>query len=145
MHNIFWATGPLGMIGYEDFWDIISRNVSIYRSDVRTKKSRSIVLENSSEVTSEVLFCGTRWSQHYPFLSEEQAVEFGLPHRHDAELETAKESSKWQSLLKEADETVLKQSLQLADLPPTFKQPTKTTTSKLYNCIAPLNDSSITF
>lgn len=145
MHSIFWATGPLGMIQHEDFWDTIAMNVSIHRSDIRTMKSRSIVLEDGSEIASEVLFCGTGWNQHYPFLSEEQAAEFGLPHRHDAEVDAAKESPKWQSLLKEADENVLKQFPQLADPPPHFEKSAKTTTSKLYNSIAPLNDDSIAF
>jgi hypothetical protein len=133
------------MIQHEDFWDTIAKNVSIHRSDIRMMKSRSIVLQNGTNIPSEVLFCGTGWSQHYPFLSEEQAVEFGLPHGYDAELGTAKESQKWQSLLKEADEKVVKQFPQLADPPPFFKKLTKTTTSKLFNCIAPLNDDSIVF
>lgn len=133
------------MIQHEDFWDTIARNVSIYRSDIRAMNSRSIVLEDGSDIPPEILFCGTGWSQHYPFLSEEQAVKFGFPHRHDSELDTAKESRKWQSLLNEADNMVVKQFPQLADPPPYFKHPTKTTTSKLYNCIAPLNDNSIAF
>jgi dimethylaniline monooxygenase (N-oxide forming) len=142
--RIFWCTGPIGMIQHEDFWDTIAKNVSVYRSDIRNMQPDSIVLQDGSEIKSDVLFCGTGWSQHYPFLAKDQIVEFGLPHVPEVDKNT-NESAKWETLLKVADQQVIAQFPQLAHPPPHFERPTKTTATRLYNCIAPLGDKTIAF
>lgn len=131
------------MIQHDDFWDTIARNVSIHRSDIRTMQAKSILLENGSEISSDVLFCGTGWSQHYPFLSKEQVVEYGLPH--DPEDDNEEEAEKWNALIDAADKQVLKQFPALANPPPDFKRPPKSTGTRLYNGITPQNDDSIAF
>ena len=131
------------MIQHEDFWDTIAKNVSIHRSDIRTMQERSILLEDGSEVLSDVLFCGTGWSQHYPFFSEVQIVGFGLPH--DSIEDNKEESLKWDKLLDAADKRVLEQFPVLASPPAHFKRPAKSTGTRLYNGIAPLSDDSIAF
>ena len=68
------------MIQHEDLWDTIAKEVSIHRSNIPTMQVNSILLEDGSEILSDVLFCGTGWSQHHPLLSKEQVVDFGLPH-----------------------------------------------------------------
>jgi dimethylaniline monooxygenase (N-oxide forming) len=135
------------MIQHEDFWDTIAKNVSVYRSDIRNMQTDSIILQDGSEVKSDVLFCGTGWSEHYPFLAKDQIMEFGLPHVPGDEEgeEDVKESARWESLLKAADQQVITQFPQLAHPPPHFKRPTKTTATRLYNCIAPLGDKTIAF
>jgi dimethylaniline monooxygenase (N-oxide forming) len=132
------------MIQHEDFWDTIAQNVSVYRSDVRSMQATSIILQDGSEIKSDVLFCGTGWSEHYPFLSKDQILEFGLPHIPEDE-ENEKESSKWETLLKAADQQVTAQFPQLAHPPPHCRRATKTTPTRLYNCIAPLGDRTIAF
>ena len=109
------CTGPIGMIQREDFWDTTARNVSVYRSDVRTMRPNTIVLQDGSEIKSDVLFCGTGWSRHYPFFAKEQVIEFGLPH---ASEEDSNEASKWGTLLKAADQQVIKHFPQHANPPP---------------------------
>ena len=113
------------MIQHDDFWDTIAKNVSVYRSDVVTMQQNGIVLKDGSEVSSDVLFCGTGWSQHYPFFSKQQVVELGLPH--DPEEDTEEESRKWNPLQEAADEQVLANFPQLANPPPYLKRGTKTT------------------
>ena len=131
------------MIHYEDFWDTIAKEVSIHRSNIRTMQANSILLEDGTKIPSDVLFCGTGWSQHYPFLSKEQVVDFGLPHDPDEDNEEL--SQKWTTLLDAADNQVLEQFPVLANPPSHFERPTKSTGTKLYNGIAPLNDDSIAF
>ena len=133
------------MIQHEDFWDTIANEVSIHRSDVRTMQANCILLEDGSGISSDVLFCGTGWSQHYPFLSKEQVVDFGLPH--DPEEDKEELSQKWNTLLDAADRQVLEQFPVLANPPSHFERPTKSTgtRTRLYNGIAPLNDDSIAF
>lgn len=131
------------MIQHENFWDTIAKNVSIYRSDISTMHTSSISLTDGSEILSDVLFCGTGWRQNYPFLSEAQVVDFGLPH--NPEQDSEEESHKWTSLLETADKQVLERFPQLAHPPPYLQRPIKTTTSRLYDCIAPLSNGSVAF
>ena len=131
------------MIQHEDFWETIAKNVAIHRSNIRTMQPRSILLEDASEVPSDVLFCGTGWVQHYPFLSKEQVVKFGLPH--DPTEDNKEEAQKWNALLDAADKQVLTQFPVLANPPPHFNPPAKSTGTRLYNGITPLNDDSIAF
>lgn len=32
--GLFWNSGPVGMIQHDDFWDLVSKKVNIYRSDI---------------------------------------------------------------------------------------------------------------
>ena len=131
------------MIQHEDFWDTIARNVSIYRSDIRTMKEKTILLEDGREVHSDVLFCGTGWNQHYPFLSKEQILEFGLPH--DPIEDEKEESQRWDALLDAADRQVLTQFPVLANPPPNLKFQAESTGTRLYNGMVPQGDDSIVF
>lgn len=130
------------MIQHEDFWDAIAKNVSVYRSDIRTMQSDAIVLQDGSIIKSDALFCGTGWRRQYPFFTKEQTIDFGLPHVPEAGL---KESKKWEPLLKAADQKVITQFPQLANPPPYFQRPNQTTATRLYNCIAPLGDNTVAF
>ncbi|KAL8783069.1 MAG: hypothetical protein Q9213_004881 [Squamulea squamosa] len=140
---IFWCTGPIGMIQHDDFWDIIAKNVSVFRHNVLELRERCIVLENQSQVPADALFCGTGWDAQYPFLSQEQIVEFGLPHA--SEDDSPDVAKKWASLLQAADDEVVARFPQLADPPAFFKRPQNTTATRLYRCVAPLSDDSILF
>lgn len=100
----------------QDFWSTIAENVSIHRSNIIRMQETSSLSENGLVVLSDVLFCGSGWSQHYPFFSKKQVVGFGLPH----DPEDDKDSyQKWTSLLDAADQQVLMQFRALAD-PPTI-------------------------
>ena len=131
------------MIQHEDFWDTIAKNVSIYRSDIHSMKSKAILLDDGSQISADALFCGTGWTKNYPFLSQKLVVDLGLPHA--LEEDRANESEKWSALLAAADKQVLERFPQLANPPPYFHHSNKTTTLRLYNCMAPLTDDSIVF
>lgn len=131
------------MIQREDFWETIAKNVSVYRSDISSMQKSSILLEDGSQVSADVLFCGTGWSKHYPFLSAEQVIVLGLPHPPNED--KPEEAEKWSGLLQAADKQVLELFPQLAHPPPYFQRPTETTALRLYNCIAPIRDDSVVF
>jgi len=141
--DIFWCTGPLGMIQHEDFWDTIAKNVHAYRSDIQTMESKVIILEDGSKVPADILFCGTGWSQNYPFLTQEQVVSFGLPHLPEDDPEPV--SNAWASLSEAADRQVLLEFPKLANPPEHYTVARNITPSRLYNGIAPLDDDSIVF
>lgn len=112
-------------------------------SNIRTMQEKSILLGNRSVILSDVLFCGTGWSQHYPFFSKKQVIELGLPH--DPEDDDKDLYQNWNSLLDAADQQVLTQFPVLANPPLNLKHPKKNTGTRLYTDITPLNDDSIAF
>ncbi|KAL8721244.1 MAG: hypothetical protein Q9225_002021 [Loekoesia sp. 1 TL-2023] len=141
--QIFWCTGPIGMIQRTDFWDTIAKNVSVFRDDIVEMRQRSILLKDRSEVPADALFCGTGWDPHYPFLSKDQLVRLGLPHA--VEDDPSYLSRKWDKLLQAADRQVIARFPQLAEPPAYFQRPQNTTTTRLFNCIAPLSEKGILF
>ncbi|PQE07410.1 flavin-binding monooxygenase protein [Rutstroemia sp. NJR-2017a WRK4] len=132
--EIFWCNGPIGLIHHDDFWDKIAKNVHAYRSDVQRLESSSVVLEDGSKVPADILFCGTGWAHKYPFLTEKQVVEFGLPHPPDDDPESTSKLS-----------TSGLRFPKLGNPPVHYHKERGITPSRLYNGIAPLNDDSIVF
>ncbi|KAL8705956.1 MAG: hypothetical protein Q9201_000950 [Fulgogasparrea decipioides] len=106
-------------------------------------KANSIVLDDGSEIAADVLLCGTGWSAQYPFFSKQQACELGLPHR--PEDDPPDESRLWSALLKQAEQRVLSDFPILQHPPPHNAPDGPTTTLRMYNCIASLNDPSVVF
>ena len=137
----FWCTGPLALAQHDDFWDTLAQNVDIYRNDISSVKPHSIVLDDGSEIAADVLLCGTGWKSNYPFFSTRQAYSLGLPH--SLEEDSLEDSKLWASLLESADRRVLAEFPILETPPPYKKHTVSTTTTRLYNCIAPLNDPSV--
>ncbi|ESZ97631.1 putative dimethylaniline monooxygenase [Sclerotinia borealis F-4128] len=141
--EIFWCNGPIGLIHHDDFWDTVAKNVHAYRSDVQTLEANVVVLEDGSKVHSDIVFCGTGWVHKYPFLTEKQVVEFGLPHLPKDDPEP--EAKMWASPLEIADQQVVAEFPKLGNPPDHFQKASASTPSRLYNGIAPLNDDSIVF
>ena len=55
---------------HDNFWDLVSRNVNIYRSDPAGTTASSIMLEDGP---TDVLFAGTGWDASSRFMSPAQA------------------------------------------------------------------------
>ena len=114
----------------------------------------SLNLVDGSEVPTDVLLCGTGWKQtQNQIFDDSDILRLGPPHtittRELPENESlASEEALWAQLEQAADAKVLSQFPMLASPPkatsPTTDKPTGTP-YRLYNCIAPLSDSSIAF
>ena len=103
----------------------------------------SIVLDDKSELPVDVLLCGTGWKFNYPFFSKEQALSLGFHHSPEEDL--PEDAKLWKSLLESADRWVLAE-FPILKSPPSHKKPEiPTTTMRLYNYIAPLEDPSVVF
>ena len=139
----FWFTGPLGLAQHKDFWDTLSKNVHVYRNDIKSVESHSIRLDDGSEVLADALLCGTGWKSYCPYFSKEQAHSLGLPH--SPEEDSPEEAKLWSSLLEAADRRVLSEFPLLNHPPPHKKAEVAKTTMRLYNCMAPLEDASVVF
>lgn len=141
--EIFWCNGPIGLIHHDDFWDTIAKNVHAYRSDVRGLETNAVVLEDGSKVHTDIVLCGTGWVHKYPFLTQNQIVDFGLPH--PPEEDSEKEAKMWANLLETADQQVITEFPNLGNPPNHYYNTSSSTPNRLYNGIVPLNDDSIAF
>jgi dimethylaniline monooxygenase (N-oxide forming) len=139
--EIFWCNGPIGLIHHDDFWNTVAKHVHAYRRDIQGLESNAVVLEEGSKVPADILFCGTGWVHKYPFLTEKQVVEFGLPHPPEDDPEPT--SKVWAGLLEAADRQVVSDFPKLGNPPDHCHKERKVTPSRLCNGIAPLNDDSI--
>ena len=126
---------------HDNFWDLVSRHVNVYRSDPVGTTASSIILEDGTEVPTDVLFAGTGWDTSSRFMSPAQACAVGLPH--EASQDSAETTQTWQRLMEEADESVIGDYPILATPPSDRKA--SLTPAKLYQGIAPLTDPSIVF
>ena len=131
------------MAQHDDFWDTLAQNVHVYRNDVSKMKPQSIVLDDGFEVQADIILCGTGWKSDQPFFSKEQARQLGLPH--SPEEDSSADADHWTSLLESADRKLLAKFPVLKSPPPFKEALAPTTTMRLYNCIAPLEDPSIVF
>ena len=145
--SFFWNNGPIGMIQHDDFWDLVSQKVNIYRADLSDTTADSIILEDGRQVPTDILLCGTGWNANYPFLSTEQVIQLGLPH--DPSQDSDSERQTWTNLMDAADRQIQTQYPILASPPPNSKppasDPTPLTPARLYQGIAPLTDPTILF
>lgn len=141
--SAFWCTGPLGLVQHDDFWDTLAQNAQVYRNNISSMKTHSIVLDDGTEIEADVLLCGTGWSARYPFFSKEQACSLGLPHH--PEDDTPEVSQLWNALLVMAEQQVISDFPVLKNPPPHDTPAVPTTPLRMYNCIAPLSDPSVVF
>ena len=133
------------MIQQEDFWDLVSRHVDVYRADPVRTESGSIVLEDGRTIPTDYILCGTGWDTSYAFLSSRQIVELGLPHsRYEGD---PKEEDIWQELMEDSDRQIINDYPILASPPPSHKPSTTfhPTPARLYQGMVPLSDQSIVF
>lgn len=143
MIRFFWSSGPVGVIQQEDFWDLVSKKVNVYRSDPISTTLNAIVLEDGREVPSDAVLCGTGWRSAYPFFTSEQASQLGLPHQPTA----SAEEQTWLELMQREEADILKTYPILAS-PPSGAKPvgdTSLTPARLYYGMASLSDHSIIF
>lgn len=141
--SAFWCTGPLGLVQHEDFWDTLAANIDVYREDVSVLEPHHIVLNNGIKLAADAILCGTGWDTRCRLFSESMTIALGLPH--NPEDDDPKTRQHWDTLLASADAEILSRFPILED-PPINESPAITsTTARLYNCIAPLDDPSVVF
>lgn len=131
------------MVQHDDFWDTIARNVQVHRSNVRQMIASAVVLDDGTEIPTDVLLCGTGWDARYPFISEEQANALGLPC--DFHQQSPEQRRMWEELTARADEQILRDFPMLATPPEPGRRQGKRTPARLWAGIASLSDPSIVF
>ncbi|OKL61617.1 hypothetical protein UA08_03612 [Talaromyces atroroseus] len=141
--SFFWSSGPVGVIQHDDFWDLVSKKVTVYRSDPYGTTPNAIILTDGRVVPTDAVLCGTGWDPSYPFFTPDQAIQLGLPHQPD----TSAEEQTWDDLRKQADADILKE-FPILGSPPRDAKPVgdiSRTPARLYHGMASLSDPSILF
>ena len=136
---------PAGGKHHADFWDVVARNVDVYRKDIERLAPGKIVFTDGTWTDADAILCGTGFKDTIPFFTEEQRIQLGLPHAVDAE--PPEMQKEWEDLNATAEEAVRKRFYTLRD-PPPQPQTNKwgdvdpsTTPFRLYNCIIPTSPS----
>ena len=128
---------------HEDFWDTLAGYPHIHRREISSMNEKGLILDDGSEIAADAILCGTGWKPIYPFFCRAQCHALGLPHPFKED--SAEEAETWNCLLEAADRRITSE-FPLLSHPPVHQKPDfSLTTSRLYNCIAPLTDSSIAF
>jgi dimethylaniline monooxygenase (N-oxide forming) len=143
--KIQWRSGPMGMLQKDDYWDVIAKNVQVYRGDVRHLEKDTVVLEDGTKVRTDVLLCATGWKQQHPYFDADDAARIGLPIKPKEKELVQEEWQHWSKLDEEADRKVLARWPYLASVPQFRTYKVTTTPYRLYKNVIPPNDPSIAF
>jgi len=139
LERLFWTSKPPGTMPHDDFWDLVSKHVDVYRGYPVSTTASSLVLDNGKEVPTDILLAGTGWDSTIHFLSPEQKRHLGIPHHSEEDIQ--KDRMAWQTLTDEANK-------QITNEYPILARPilgNDITPARLYQGVAPLADSSLVF
>lgn len=142
-----WLLSPAGMIHHEDFWEVVSKKVDIYRADIQGLTETSINFTDGRVLECDAILLGTGFGEKFSFLPQSQIISLGLPH--DTFIDTSTVSAEWEALEDAATKQILAEHPILKSqprLPNNLGDISSTNTPyRLYNSIAPVTDKSIVF
>ncbi|KAF2690950.1 flavin-binding monooxygenase-like protein-like protein [Lentithecium fluviatile CBS 122367] len=136
----FWQ-GTGGLLHHEDFWDLVAKNVYVYRDDIKSLAKGLVRLGNGEELKADAILCGTGWTPSIQFFHEDDLIRLGLPH--DPNAESIPTTEKWSRLDTEADKIITSTYPLLANPPAHSKSYLSSTPYRLYRGMLPLQDDSI--
>ena len=141
--RFFWQNGPGGLIHHDDFYATIASNVFVHRHEIKSLDRRFVRLEGGEEFHCDAIVCGTGWNPSLEFLEDKESVELGLPMPLDKEPKDV--CKHWEKLVQDADHGICTKFPVLANPPKHPHQTIDTTTYRLYQGMAPVQDNSILF
>ncbi|KAG6358430.1 hypothetical protein INS49_014314 [Diaporthe citri] len=144
-NEIIWQNGTAGGCHFDDFWPLVAEKVYVYRGEVKLLSGNELYL-NDEDVTHfpcDAVLCGTGWRHGLDMFDHGTLMALGLPFHKD--IEPQEETAKWQKLVGEADEQVLRRFVMLRNPPEHYHKYEARTPYRLYQTMAPVNDDSILF
>lgn len=115
----------------------------IHRDELKTLEKDLVRLKSGEELPCDAIVCGTGWKPSLQFFDNEQLSDLGLPV--PLEHEPPEIMRHWKTLCDAADEDIHSRFPLLAHPPDHPHHEPETTTCRLYQGMAPLNDKSILF
>ena len=152
----FWHSSSLGVSNSPGIWDTVAKS-TIYRDEIVRGKGSIVTLSSGEMIDCDAIVACTGWDSTYTMFDSAQAASFGLPLPRSASASDHEDvpvqdnsQEKWDALLQEADELVVKRFPMLASPPSTI--PVRTPNRlphRLYRSLIPIdideNDRSIVF
>jgi len=140
-----WRSGSIGLLQSDNFWDVIAKNVQVYRGEVVNLEEDVVVLDDGRTVRTDMLLCATGWRQEYSSFDAHEAARLGLPISLNEKDIVAEMRQHWSKLEDDADRKVLQRWPYLKQTEGFHKHTVDSTSYKLYNLTVPPNDQSIAF
>lgn len=148
--EIFWQNDSTGVNQRDDFFDMISRHVKVFREDISGMDAEGLLLSNTSDacVPADVVICATGWKGTHPFIEKKTAVSLGLPG--NPRIVEDDQAAYWQKSIKSAEHQVLG-NFPVLDSSWAHEQKAsgvleeKTLPLRLWKAVAPVQDQSILF
>ncbi|KAF2117286.1 putative dimethylaniline monooxygenase [Lophiotrema nucula] len=142
---IFWLNGTAGACHFSDFWSEVAEKVYVYRASVKRLTKTELYLDDDegTHFPCDAILCGTGWQEGLEMFENDLLKDLGLPY--PKESESPESASKWEKLVGDADEQVLRRFIMLRN-PPNYHHVYRDLTPyRLYHTMAPLHDDSILF
>lgn len=143
--SIIWQNGTAGGCHFKDFWPLVAEKVYIYRCDVKSLNGNELYLNDDvgTHFPCDAVLCGTGWKRGLYMFDNDTLMNLGLPFPKN--IETPEETAKWEKLVGDADEQVLKRFIMLRNPPKHYHKYEHRTPYRLYHTLAPVHDDSILF
>ncbi|KAK7917792.1 flavin-binding monooxygenase-like protein-like protein [Apiospora marii] len=144
--DIIWQNGTAGGCHFADFWPLVAEKVYVHRASVKLLSGRELYLddEDGTHFPCDAVLLGTGYKRvGLDMFDESTRMQLGLPYPKSSE--PAQETAKWQKLVGEADEEVLRRFIMLRHPPDHYHIHETRTPYRLYHTMAPLHDDSILF
>lgn len=135
--SVFLSADSLAVSNAEGLWDNMAK-ATILRDEVERAERNELILKSGKRVSCDAIVAATGWSNIYPMLDEELAMELGLPMLPSKAQNDGKEADAWEGLFAEADKKVVETFPRLANLPSYPHPEPKSTPSKLFRSIIPV-------
>ena len=147
--RVFWQNDSGGINQYEDFWQVVAKNVKVYRNNVAALDEDAVILEprgaddgEKIRVPADVLVYCTGWSVLPSLFEDATASHIGLPSP------LKEEDSAWKALDAKADVDTLSRFPGLM-YPPSYRvKHSSYAPFRLYKTMAPISadfDRSVLF
>lgn len=144
-NEIIWQNGTAGGCHFSDFFPLVADKVNVYRGDVKLLSGNELYLndEDGTHFPCDAILCGTGWRDGLDMFDHDTLRALGLPF--PKTIETQEETAKWEKLVGDADELVLRRFVMLRNPPKHYHKYDDRTPYRLYHTMAPVHDDSILF
>ena len=146
--DLFWQNDSTGVCQRDDFFDVIARNVKVYREDIKKMTQDGLELADETQISADAIVFATGWRTSHPSIQltqsdEDSGPQLGLP---SSASDNNAVQARWEDLEDTYEEKILRRFPVLRD-PPMHHEDRSSNSSplRLYKGILPVQDRSISF
>ena len=146
--GLFWQNDSTGVCQRDDFFDIIARNVKVYREDIKEMTRDGLELADETRISADAIVFATGWRTSHPSIRLAQGdkdlrLQLGLS---SSGSDRNAVQARWEDLEAMYEGKILKRFPVLRD-PPMYRRDrsSNSTPLRLYKGVLPIQDRSIAF